>query len=91
MIKPWRWIESLSERTTRGGRVWYLSDGRSRRRATIWEHAGGIDGDFVWHTWDEHGTGGENASALTLRQAKDECVAAIVRQGWAPGGWEVRW
>jgi hypothetical protein len=91
MIKPWQWTLSLSERTSRGGRVWHLKDGQKRDRATIWEHGGGLDGDFVWHTWDEFGTGGENASAPTLERAKDECVAAIVRQDWAPGGWRVSW
>ena len=36
-------------------------------------------------------TGGENSEATSLDDAKRHCVAAIVRQGWAPGGWEVRW
>lgn len=92
MINPWRWktrVEACS--LGRDRRVWTLVDGRGRDRATIWEKGGGLDGDFVWHTWNERGTGGENASAPTLRQAKDECVAAIVRQGWAPGGWAVQW
>lgn len=91
-MKPWAWTTRVEMRSMHvDRRVWELFDGRGRERATIWENAGGIDGDFVWHTWDDRGTGGENASAPTLRQAKDECVAAIVRQGWAPGGWTVKW
>ncbi len=86
MIKPWQWVENLVYQPVQ----WELRDGRGRNRATIWtpRYSGG---EFVWHTWNENGTGGENAAAPSLVQAKDECVAAIVRQGWAPGGWEVVW
>ena len=91
MIKPWQWTTSDAERTTRGGRIWRLRDGRGNERAAIWEYGGGLDGDFVWHTYDANGIGGENASARTLDDAKLFCVACIVRQGWAPGGWDVAW
>ena len=91
MIKPWRWLMRIDD-VARWRRLYELFDGTGRERATIWERAGGLDGYFVWHTWDpSSGVGGENSSAPTLRQAKDECIAAIVRQGWAPGGWEVTW
>ena len=80
MIKPWRWVK-VSEKQ------WELLDGRDRNRATIWW----ASTEYTWHTWNERGTGGENCGAPTLSRAKDEAVAAIVRQGWAPGGWEVKW
>jgi hypothetical protein len=88
VIKPWRWSKSLAETTLHGGGIWRLRNGRGRDRATIWQNA---EDRFTWHTWDDHGTGGENAEATTLDDAKRHCVAAIVRQGWAPGGWEVSW
>lgn len=67
--------------------TWDLVDGCGRDRATIWQNAGDR---FTWHTWDTDGVGGENDEATTLADAKRHCVAAIVFQGWAPGGWEVR-
>ena len=82
MIKPWRWID----RSGRDGK-WELVDGLGRDRATIWQND---ESRFTWHTWDQ-GTGGENSEATSLDDAKRHCVAAIVRQGWAPGGWEVQW
>ncbi len=87
-MKPWQWIEKSWERTSRGGRVFALRDGRGRERASIWQNA---DDRYTWHTWNDRGTGGENAEASSLDDAKRQCVAAIVRQGWAPGGWEVQW
>lgn len=56
--------------------------GRDRWRcvwATIWL---GSLGDFVWHTWDEHGTGGENGIEISLRDAKDQATLAAIRQGF---------
>ena len=88
MIKAWRWSKSASEVTTRGGGIWYLRDGHGRDRATIWQNG---ENRFTWHTWDDRGTGGENSETTSLDDAKRQCVAAIVRQGWAPGGWEVHW
>ncbi len=84
--KPWRWIPSttLSQREME----WHLRDGRGRERATVWSKR---DGSFIWHTWDDMGTGGENSECTSLRDAKDQAMAAIVRQGWAPGGWKVQW
>ena len=89
MIKPWRWIDRSGSPapSVHGGR-WELMDGRGRERATIWQNA---ESRFTWHTWDDRGTGGENSEASSLDDAKRHCVAAIVRQGWAPGGWEVSW
>ena len=88
MIKPWRWHKSLSEVTSRGLPIWQLRDGRNRDRATIWQND---ENRFTWHTWDEHGTGGENAEATSLDDAKLFSVACLVRQGWAPGGWQIEW
>ena len=88
MIKPWQWSTSSVERTTRGFPITHLKDGHGRERATIWQNGPAC---FTWHTWDEEGTGGENAEDDTLDRAKDSCIAAIVRQGWAPGGWLVVW
>jgi len=89
VIKPWRWIDRSGSPapSVRGGR-WELVDGRGRERATIWQND---ESRFTWHTWDDCGTGGENSEAPSLDDAKRHCVAAIVRQGWAPGGWEVSW
>ena len=89
MIKPWRWVvRSVASRLTIGGGKWELLDGRGRERVTIWQNS---DDRFTWHTWDHRGTGGENSECSSLRDAKDQGVAAIVRQGWAPGGWTVSW
>ncbi len=88
MIKAWQWSKSLSEVTARGGSIWHLRDGRGRERATIWQNS---EDRYTWHTWDDHGTGGENDEAASLDDAKLLCLACIVRQGWAPGGWEVQW
>jgi hypothetical protein len=89
MIKPWRWIDRSGPLYVgpRGGK-WELVDGRGRDRATIWQNS---EDRFTWHTWDVRGTGGENSECSSLRDAKEQCVAAIVRQGWAPGGWKVSW
>lgn len=84
--KTWRWVKHASEVTSRGGGIWHLIDGRDRERATIWQNSETL---YTWHTWDEGGTGGENAEAATLDDAKLFCVGCVVRQGWAPGGWEV--
>jgi hypothetical protein len=86
MIKPWKWVETPSNGY--GRREVALFDGHGRERCTIWEQR---HGGWVWHTWDERGTGGENSEHANLNRAKDEAVAAIVRQGWAPGGWTVQW
>lgn len=88
MIKPWRWHTSSVLVTASGGGITELRDGIGRTRATIWQNA---KDRFTWHTWDENGTGGENDESSTLDDAKLLCIAVIVRQGWAPGGWEVRW
>lgn len=88
MIKAWRWSKSLSEVTSRGGGIWRLRDGRGRERATIWQNSEDL---YTWHTWDDRGTGGENSEATSLDDAKLFCLACIVRQGWAPGGWQVQW
>jgi len=86
MIKAWRWSKSLWETTTNGGAIWRLRDGCGRERATIWQNS---EDRYTWHTWDDNGTGGENAEAASLDDAMRHCVAAIVCQGWAPGGWRV--
>ena len=89
MIKPWRWIDRTpSPRIKLYEGKWELVDGRGCDRATIWQND---ENRYTWHTWDDRGTGGENSEATSLDDAKRHCVAAIVRQGWAPGGWEVHW
>jgi hypothetical protein len=80
-VKSWAWHRVFVDK-------WKLLDGRGRERATVWRTMGG---EYVWHTWGVSGVGGENSGAPTLVQAKDEAVAAVVRQGWAPGGWKVEW
>lgn len=37
-----------------------------------------------WHTWDQHGTGGENDIAATVKDAMSEARAAAKRQGFIP-------
>jgi hypothetical protein len=78
---PWRWVKvQIAE--------WELIHGGARVRARIWNNT---PGRYTWHTFDSDGTGGENDVADSLNDAKDLAVAAIVRQGWAPGGWKVTW
>lgn len=89
-MKDWSWIKStyVAAPLLRTLPQFNLVDGRGRNRATIWQNE---PGRFAWHTWDEHGTGGENCEDATLNRAKDSCVAALVRQGWTPYGWIVQW
>lgn len=56
-------------------REWSLLDGRGRVRATVWDNG-------TWHTWDEDGVGGENGVCEFRDDARDQVVAAIVRQEW---------
>jgi hypothetical protein len=67
---------------------WELLDGRNRIRCEIYPQR---DGGHTWHTFDDLGTGGENDTCGSLDDAKRHAVASIVLQGWAPGGWKVRW
>ncbi len=85
--KPWRWKEVRSESIGIVG-CWQLVDPMRHDRATIWVAR---SGEATWHTWDARGIGGENSVAASLDEAKDQAIAAIVRQGWAPGGWKVAW
>ena len=89
VMKPWQWVK-------RSDTHWQLVDGRFKTRADVWINRN----ELVWHTYDARGVGGENSAVETsrarpmasvLNQARDEAVAAIVRQGWAPGGWKVKW
>lgn len=76
--KPWKW-------QPRGPGTWVLVDGRDRCRANVWANG-------VWHTWDERGTGGENDSCEgrhKVRDAMDQVMAAVVRQGWTV--WKVEY
>lgn len=47
--------------------------------ADVWLKSGG---EVYWHTWDEHGTGGENSVEDSVKLAKLEVAAALLRQGW---------
>jgi hypothetical protein len=87
-VRGWRWLR-VSREDVRWNAQWALFDGAGRERATITENEPGKR--YTWHTWDDHGTGGVNAEAGSLNAAKDQAMAAIVRQGWAPGGWKVQW
>ena len=86
MIKPWQWKAEEPTKFING--KWRLLDGQGRERATIWQNT---ENRFTWHTWDDNGTGGQNSEENDLLRAMDACIGAIVRQGWAPGGWEVKW
>ncbi len=86
-VIAWRWRDRTGNTAARGpvrGRV--LLDGRGRVRAQIWQNTATR---FTWHTYDQRGVGGENAESTTLQDAMDQVVAAIVRQGWVPGGWRI--
>lgn len=89
-IRPWEWVK-------RSETHWQLIDGNRDTRADVWINRT----EVVWHTYNERGVGGENSSVEirtrptglrdAFNQARDEAVAAVVRQGWAPGGWKVKW
>lgn len=90
-VKGWQWVKVDMFGPMRTYR-WGLFDGRNRERASIWPSPTlEREVQFTWHTFDDDGVGGENDVAYTLIIAQDACVAAIVRQGWAPGGWKVIW
>lgn len=74
--KPWSWV-----RDGRGG--WLLLDGRRLLRANVWDNG-------TWHTYDKDGIGGENDVCVgphKVQDARDQVMAAVVRQGWTP--WDV--
>jgi hypothetical protein len=78
MTKPWKW-------QPRGPGTWALVDPRGRKRADVWANG-------VWHTWDTDGVGGENGSCDgrdKIRDAMDQVMAAVVRQGWV--AWKVEY
>jgi len=80
--RPWGWRAEGMPNELR------LFDGRGRQRASVWSNPDNV----TWHTYDEYGTGGENSVIWVpgrLDDAKDQVIASIVRQGWAPGGWTV--
>lgn len=55
-----------------------LSEGAScwkTQWATVWDNG-------VWHTWDKHGTGGENSREPTVINAMAEAMKAAHRQGF---------
>jgi len=81
MTKPWKWVPSEDSH----GKGWILRDGRGRNRANVW-------GNGVWHTWDTDGVGGENdvcEGRDKIRDAMDQTMAAVARQGWTP--WKVEY
>lgn len=46
--------------------------------------------DPLWHTFDRRGTGGENASAPTVAEAKREAFGSLLMQWWSdPELWHV--
>jgi len=47
-------------------------------------------GEWVWHTFDWRGIGGENASAPTRPEAMREAFGSLLMQGWAdPASWQI--
>lgn len=72
-VKSWQ----FRKEPDRFGTGWVLIDHKGRVRANVW-------GNGTWHTWDEQGTGGENSSCVNIRDAKDQVLAAVMRQGWIP-------
>lgn len=71
--KPWKWVRSLAH----AGEAFRLLDGRGRNRATVWTNG-------TWSTWDEDGVGCQNDCCAKVRDAMDQAIAAVVRQGWTP-------
>ena len=49
--------------------------GKRRVVATVW-------GNGVWHTFDRHGSGGENWAESSVDKAKDEAKASAISQGF---------
>ena len=59
-----------------GPQEWHLSTTpMGRNRATVWPNG-------VWHTWNRHGTGGENWEEKTVESAKSEAYYSCIKQGW---------
>jgi hypothetical protein len=58
----------------------YLMARCGRHVATVWLRKD-ID-NYNWHTWDERGVGGENASEPTVEQAMQQAYASVARQGF---------
>ncbi len=71
--KPWRWKKLAGLEPE----IWRLIDGRGDIRGTIWSNG-------TWHSWEPDGTGAENGKCETVQDAKDQLVAAVVRQEWTP-------
>lgn len=77
----------MSERAQALEAAWERIDGREQRLlagtrelASLWHNAD----NWTWHTWDEHGVGGENGVDRDEATAKREVIAALQRQGWMP-------
>lgn len=62
------------------GEAAFTPTGEFGRRG--WTFSEVFEKNFTWHTWDRHGTGGENASDPTLEKAMQEAELALLRQGW---------
>lgn len=71
MTKPkdWHW-----KRVSQRGE-WHLRDGRARVRAIVYPNG-------TWHTFDEHGVGGENAEEGSAGDAMVHAEHAVMAQGW---------
>lgn len=79
-MKAWRWDRESAT-------TWQLLDGRGRTRCTIWAGSG----EYIWHTWDERGSGGENSADEAIGEWLDLDydgrlveAAALIRRGWHP-------
>lgn len=93
-MRAWKWDTMAFALDSKGNKLpteHRLLDGQGRHRASVWKNS---DDRATWHTYDTDGTGGENSEChgdLALDDAKRHAVASMVRQGWAPGGWRIKW
>lgn len=65
----------LQEHIARAERWELVRESDKTSAATVWTNG-------TWHTWDENGTGGENASEPTVEQAKRAAALSAHRQGF---------
>lgn len=71
MTKPWIW----SKVEYADGTGWKLLDGQGRNRASVWPNG-------TWHSFDTDGIGGHNDVCANVKDAMDQALAAVVKQGW---------
>ena len=72
--KPYDWWVNWEQGYENGHKCWYLKAPSGKNAATVWDN-------FVWHTWDEQGNGGENYSEKSLIEAMRQAMASVLVQG----------